>query len=165
LDLVLARIDDRFIHGQVSVGWARKLRAERIILCNDAISGDPWQRRIYASAVAPPVEVDVLDRARTAAVLADGAPGGDRTILLVGGPADMLDLLDGGMRPAEVNVGGMHYAAGKSEMLEFVYVDRSDLNSFRRLLAAGVSLVAQQVPGGRRWPIDEPMIAAAEERL
>lgn len=166
MTLALARIDDRFIHGQVSVGWCRKLRADHIILCNDEISADPWQRRVYASTVAPPVKVSVVDRAGAAELLRDG--GGtdrERVILLVGDPRDMLDLIRRGLRVDEVNVGGMHYSRGKRELLDFFYVDRSDLAALRGLLGDGVALCAQQVPGSRRWRIDVGMLAEAEESL
>ena len=166
MTLALARIDDRFIHGQVSVGWSRKLRADHIILCNDEINGDPWQRRVYSSTVAPPVKVSVVDRSGAAELLsAPAADIGERVILLVGGPVDMLDLVRRGVEIAEVNVGGMHYARDKREMLEFVYVDRTDLTALRRLLSAGVGLCAQQVPGSRTWRIDEQMLAEVEENL
>ena len=43
MNLVLARIDDRFIHGQVTVGWGQRLRPDLILLvvapdrqCEDA---------------------------------------------------------------------------------------------------------------------------------
>ena len=31
MPLLLARIDDRFIHGQVTVGWCRKLEHDHIV--------------------------------------------------------------------------------------------------------------------------------------
>ena len=32
MPVVLARIDDRLIHGQVTVGWSEQLRPDRILL-------------------------------------------------------------------------------------------------------------------------------------
>lgn len=163
--LVLARIDDRFIHGQVIVGWSRRLNPDRIVLCNDRIAGDPWQRRIYASSVPPEMKVSVLDRAEAADLLANGGAGAEDVILLVGSPADMCDLQRRGLEFGEVNVGGMHYDKGKSELLDFVYVDRADLNDLRELLDAGVRLTAQTVPGGRAVRLDAASLDAMEARL
>ena len=38
MPVVLARIDDRLIHGQVTVGWSEQLRPDRILLANNAIA-------------------------------------------------------------------------------------------------------------------------------
>jgi len=167
MPVVLARIDARFIHGQVTVGWSRKLQPDAIILCNDSIAADPWQSRVYASSVPPQMKVSILDRESTARLL---APGGfrDRSeniILLVGSPEDMHDLQRRGLGLAEVNVGGMHYVKGKQELLEFVYVDRPDLQALRALQADGVHLVAQTVPGGKAIELDAELLAEMEEAL
>lgn len=164
MGIVLARIDDRFIHGQVTVGWSQKLRPQRIVLCNDEIAGDPWQSRVYRSSVPPQIAVDILSGAEAAAVLG-AAPGAERTILLAGTPADMLDLHRRGLALTEINVGGMHYLKGKQELLSFVYVDRADLEVFRTFVEGGVRLAARQVPNARETEIDLPLIAEMEERL
>ena len=167
MTLVLARIDDRFIHGQVTVGWSRKLQPDRIILCNDQIAADPWQSRVYASSVPPQMHVSVLDRESTARFLAgNGMLDEDEdVILLVGSPADMLDLHRGGLMIEEVNVGGMHYMKGKRELLEFVYVDRRDLRAMRALQDDGVRLVAQTVPGVKVIELDGDLLAEMENAL
>ena len=41
MPVVLARVDDRLIHGQVTVGWSQQLNPDRILLANNAIAGDP----------------------------------------------------------------------------------------------------------------------------
>ncbi len=164
MGIVLARIDDRFIHGQVTVGWSQKLRPHRIVLCNAEIAADPWQSRVYRSSVPPRIAVDILSPEAAAAALADGAPG-ERVILLAGTPLDMHDLLARGLLLEEVNVGGMHWVKGKEEMLPYVYVNRTDLDVFRAFLGRGVRLAARPVPGARETEIDLPLIAALEERL
>jgi mannose/fructose/N-acetylgalactosamine-specific phosphotransferase system component IIB len=170
--IVLARIDDRFIHGQVTVGWSQKLRPQRIVLCNDEIAADPWQSRVYRASVPPHIKVSILSGAETAAALlavqggpVDGPRAEEKTILLAGSPADMHALLTEGLALGEVNVGGMHYTDGKVALLPYVYVDRTDVDVFRSFLQRGVRLVARQVPGGREVTLDEPLLAAVEARL
>ena len=164
MGIVLARIDDRFIHGQVTVGWSQKLRPHRIVLCNGEIAGDPWQSRVYRSSVPPEIAVEILDAEAAVPALCNAADE-RRTILLAGSPLDMHELLSRGLALAEVNVGGMHWLKGKEEMLPYVYVDRTDLDVFRAFLDRGVRLAARPVPGARETIIDHALIAAIEERL
>ncbi len=167
MDITLARIDDRFIHGQVTVGWSQKLRPDHILLANDEIAADTWQSRVYSSSVPPEITVSILGLEATCHMLqADAAQfTHSRTILLTGSTADMLYLFEKGRMLGAVNVGGMHYSTGKQELLPFVYVDQDDLTIFRRLLAAGCELTAQQVPGGRAVQLNDNLIASMEGRL
>ncbi len=154
MPVVLARIDDRLIHGQVTVGWGRRLRPDRIILANNAIAADPWQSRVYASSVPPEIKVSVLSVARAAADLADPANLDERILLLTGSAEEMNELVRIGAPVGTVNVGGLHFCAGKKELLPFVFVDERDLKAFTRLLDLGTILSAQQVPGGREYALD-----------
>ena len=168
MNLVLARIDDRFIHGQVTVGWGQRLRPGLIILANDEIAADPWQARVYAAAVPPEVSVRVLGLSDAAAALLDPAVDlqhHERVFLLTGCPSDMHALVTMGVSLDRINVGGMHFNSGKQEMLPSVYVDRDDLVVFRTLLRRGGRLAAQSVPGSRETFLDDGLLAAMEARL
>jgi len=162
--VALARIDDRLIHGQVTVGWTRHLQPDRILLCNDEVAADPWQSRVYASSVPPSLDVAILDREAAAADLRHGDRE-RRDILLTADPADMLALVRAGVALPEVNVGGMHYAKGKAELHEYVWLDREDLAALRGLLAAGCRLFAQTVPGARDADIGAAELDALEADL
>ncbi len=168
MSIVLARIDDRLVHGQVTVGWGQALTPERILLASDTIAADPWQSRVYAAAAPPEIEVVVKNLNDAAALLrgeTDRQDSGPATILLTANPADMHGLLSRGVALTEVNLGGMHYSAGKQELLSYVYVDGDDLAVLRTLLAAQVKLCAQQVPGGKAAVIDQGLIVEMEGRM
>ena len=165
MPVILARIDDRLIHGQVTVGWSEALRPDRIVLANNSIAADPWQSKVYASTVPPHIKVSILPVARAAAYLADPAHEQEKVLLLTGSPEEMSELVRLGVPVDEVNVGGLHFSAGKLEMLPFVYLDRQDLTALVRLIEMGATLSAQQVPGGREHVIDMEEIREMGDRF
>jgi mannose/fructose/N-acetylgalactosamine-specific phosphotransferase system component IIB len=67
MSVVLTRVDDRLIHGQVVVGWAQALRAQRIALVDDAVSASPWEQELTIVLV-PDVPTVVRLCARAPAV-------------------------------------------------------------------------------------------------
>ena len=165
MTVVLARIDDRLIHGQVTAGWSPKLHPTRIILANNFIAADPWQSRVYASSVPPGIKVSVLSIAGAASLLASQECTGDRAILLTGSAGEMAELVRLGAPLGCINLGGSHFSPGKVEMLPWVYLDRQDLVALRRLLEMGIKLSAQQVPGGREVPIGPGNLRSLEEKF
>ena len=165
MPVVLARIDDRLIHGQVTVGWSEQLRPDRILLANNAIAADSWQVRVYASTVPPGIEVSILPVSKVAARLFDNEHRAEQVLLLTGSPEEMAELVRLGIPISEVNVGGLHFGPGKREMLPFVYVDRQDLKALVRLLEMGMTLSAQQVPGGREYLLDQTLLLEMGEKF
>ena len=165
MSVALARIDDRMIHGQVTVGWGQQLQPDTILLANNVIAADPWQQRVYAASVPPDIAVAILPVAEAAARLTEAEAAGERVLLLTGSPGEMAELVRLGAPIDQVNVGGLHFSAGKYEMLPFVYVDRQDLVALGRLLDQGVDLTAQQVPGGREHPLDADQLRQMEARF
>jgi fructose-specific PTS system IIB component len=155
MPVILARIDDRFIHGQVTVGWSEQLHPDRILLADNAIAADSWQSRIYASSVPPHIEVSILPIAKAAAMLGDDTHAEENVLLLTGGPGEMAELVRLGAPIETVNVGGLHFSAGRRELLPFVYLNEHDVISLERILDMGVALSAQQVPGGKAHPLVE----------
>lgn len=143
---VLVRIDDRLIHGQVSVAWGTWLECDRIILVNDEVAGTPWKRDLYGGSDSMGTPLSVLSGDEFVKGVAAGQWDEERAIVVVESPRDVVRLLRGGLRVVEVNVGGMHHAPGKREVLPYVYVDDGDVEAMTEIAALGVKLVAQDVP-------------------
>ena len=165
MPLVLARIDDRLIHGQVTVGWAMHLKPHRILLANNEIAADEWQCEVYASSVSPEVQVSILSVAEAASFLLNPENEGERIILLTGTAGEMAGLAGMGVKLRKVNVGGLHFGPGKKEMLPFVYLGRIDINPLRQLVQKEIVLSAQQVPGGLEHLINSSALDRMEARF
>ena len=55
--LLLCRVDDRLIHGQVVLGWGRPLGLDRIVLVDDEVAANEWEQELYRMAVPAGIEV------------------------------------------------------------------------------------------------------------
>jgi PTS system mannose-specific IIB component/fructoselysine and glucoselysine-specific PTS system IIB component len=65
----------------------------------------------------------------------------------------------GGVR--DVNVGGIHHRAGRTQHLRYVFLTPEEEDSLRTIAALGAAVTAQDVPAARAVPLDE-MLAARE---
>ncbi|MCP4291451.1 MAG: PTS sugar transporter subunit IIB [bacterium] len=165
MPLVLARIDDRLIHGQVTVGWATHLKPHRILLANNEIAADAWQSQVYASSVSPEVQVSILSMAEATSFLNTPEAQAEKILLLTGSPAEMAGLANQGAPLEVVNVGGLHFGPGKKEMHPFVYLGQQDFRPLRQILNKGIRLSAQQVPGGLEHNIAETDLEKMEAKF
>lgn len=143
----ILRVDDRLIHGQVSVGWVRRLKIKRIVLANDAVAEDPLERRLYEQAVPAGVEVEILPLKAVAGFLASNSDP-NSTMVLVKELKDALKLLQYGIEVEAINIGGLHFQPGKRPITPYIHVDSQDLECMRKILEYGVRLEGREVPDG-----------------
>ena len=54
------RLDDRLIHGQTSTQWAQFLGNNRILIIDNKIAKDDFQKTILSYAAPPGIKVDIL---------------------------------------------------------------------------------------------------------
>ncbi len=143
----LCRIDDRLIHGQVVLGWARALGITRIVLADDAVAASPWEQELYRMGVPAELQLSFLDVAQARGLLPEWQRGADAVLILTGDVDSMARLLAGVADPPPVNVGGVHHRPGRTERLPYVFLSDGEWEGLRALAAAGVEVTAQDVPG------------------
>ena len=161
MTLVLNRIDDRLIHGQVVVGWGQPLDVKFIVLVDDAVAESEWEQELYRMGVPPEMEIRFHSAADAAARLdayrMEAHPG----ILLTGDIATMRALVErGGVR--DVNIGGIHHRAGRVQHLRYVFLTESEQDALRQLAMHGALVTAQDVPAARAIPLNE-LLGARED--
>jgi mannose/fructose/N-acetylgalactosamine-specific phosphotransferase system component IIB len=114
--LLLYRIDDRLIHGQVVVGWGQPLNVGFIVLVDDMVAASEWEQDLYRMGVPPEMEVFFHSAADAIAALPKYRADPRKGILLTGDIATMRQLVDGAGVTA-VNVGGIHSRAGRIQRM------------------------------------------------
>ncbi|MGW4063402.1 PTS system mannose/fructose/N-acetylgalactosamine-transporter subunit IIB [Amycolatopsis sp. NPDC004747] len=136
------RIDNRLIHGQVTVAWTRRLRVRRLVVCNDDVAADELQRVLLPQA-ARGLPTDVLSVEATLA----GEPGAG-AMVIAKHPGDVFRLVEGGLRPEVVNVGNVAPRPGEPATMvtRSVAVTADEADAYRKLAATGIPLVTQLLP-------------------
>lgn len=147
MPVVHMRIDNRLIHGQVTVTWASSLSADHMIVCNDKVARDPIQQMMLPAA-ARGVKTSVLSVADTLAYCASPEAENERIFIIAKFPTDALALLDGGLKPQEINVGNQAPVPGT----KFVMVTRTcavtqeDAAIYREIVNRGYALTGRMMP-------------------
>lgn len=146
MTLVLYRIDDRLIHGQVVVGWGQPMDVGFIVLVDDAVAASDWEQELYRMGVPPGMQV-YFDSAKAAIEAITGYRADPRRgILVTPDIATMRKLADAGVVES-VNVGGLHHRAGRAQKLRYVFLTPDEETELRAIGGMGVPVFAQDVPG------------------
>jgi len=157
--IVLSRIDDRLIHGQVVEGWVNYLKATRIFVADDRVASNPFQRSIMELSVPQGLKVSICRVEEICGQLRAETIDADRIILLFSNPADALRAMESGLDCQTLNIGGMHYVPGKHKLMDVLSVDDADLAALKKLAAKGIRVDIQTIPTQRPVPLEKVFIA------
>ena len=145
--IILYRVDDRLVHGQVVEGWVPHLKAEELAVVSDEISGDEMRRAIMRFATPEGVDLKIMTVAEAAAYLPEAARSPRKVLLLLPGLAEALALSNGGLPIPSLNIGGMHYSAGKNLSIgKAIFLNDEDCAALKALSAAGIKIEGRGVP-------------------
>ncbi len=151
MSVELLRIDDRLVHGQVVEGWVKALRINHIVVASDSVDCDETQKALYFLAVPHGVQLSCLSIAEAANAWKSNRWKQDVALVLVSTPKEALDLLNSGAPIKSVNLGGLHYRAGRVQVLKGISLDDQDVAALKSLASKKVVLEA------RPLPLDEPV--------
>jgi len=146
----LARIDDRLIHGQVATRWTKETNVARIIVVSDEVAKDHVRKTLLTQVAPPGVTAHVVDVDKMVRVWNNPKYGRDRVMLLFTNPTDVLRVVEQGVDIKSVNIGGMAFRQGKTQVNNAVSVDEKDIAAFRKLNERNIELEVRKVSSDQK---------------
>lgn len=146
-NILLVRIDNRLVHGQVGITWTTSLGANLIVVADDLSAKDPLQQqlmRITAESSGAGIRFFTIEK--TINIIHKASPA-QKIFIVCRTPNEVRELVEGGVPIKDVNVGNMHFDKGKRQISKKVYVDDKDLEDLRFIKSKGINVFIQDVPG------------------
>ncbi|MCI7352495.1 MAG: mannose/fructose/sorbose PTS transporter subunit IIA [[Actinobacillus] rossii] len=162
MNITLLRIDDRLIHGQVATSWAKAVKCEAIFAISDDVANDKLRSELLLQIVPPGLKGYVIPVEKAIKVYHNPQYTGKNILWLVTKPADVLRLIEGGVKIDKVNVGGMTYKDGNKMLSDAVTVGKADVDAFHKLLDLGVDLTMQKVATNPKVEITKAKLDALQ---
>lgn len=145
MSLILYRIDDRLIHGQVVVGWGQPMNVQFIVLVDDEVAASDWEQELYRMGVPPGIQVYFDTTEQAIAAIPKYRDDVRHGILVTPDIATMHRLVDACVVES-VNVGGIHHKPGRTQKLRYVFLT-PDEEAELSAIGKKVRVSAQDVPG------------------
>lgn len=146
-NILLGRIDNRLVHGQVGAVWTRQLGANLVLVADDEVSTDPLQQSLMKMVMSTvgDVQIRFFSLEKTKEIIWKAAPS-QKIFIVTRTPKEMRALIDGKVPISTVNVGNMHASEGKTQLTSSVFVNDKDLEDLNSMVDAGVRVFLQAVP-------------------
>lgn len=158
MGIVLVRVDDRLLHGQVMEAWVPFCRADCIVVVNNEASCNPVQKLAIKSCASKGIDVEVTGIDEFISSVKTKGYDKKSLLIIVSGLQDAMKLYLTGIKFSSLNIGNIHHNEGGTAMSSSVFIDREDMDYIVRFQQAGVKIDIRGVPS------DKPAKVLADER-
>lgn len=163
LNIVLARVDSRLLHGQVATAWTQATSPNRIIVVSDSVAKDELRKKLIEQAAPPGVKANVVPIKKIIEISHDPRFGNTKALLLFENPQDVLRAIDGGVDISTLNIGSMAHSVGKVMVNKVLSMNADDVSVFEQLKQKNVKFDVRKVPNDSTSNMDELLKKAKEE--
>lgn len=144
--IIHIRIDDRLIHGQVAMFWTNELHATRIMVINDEVANNNMQKSLLRMAAPANVATSIITREKAVENIAADKYDGQRVLIVVKSPVDILYLVEHGLPIRSLNVGNISGRDHTTRIRQNINVTDEELSAFKQLLDKGIEITTIMTP-------------------
>ncbi|KGM46303.1 PTS sugar transporter subunit IIB [Neobacillus niacini] len=148
MNITVFRIDERLIHGQIVTAWIAYAEANQIIVADDKAANDEFQKTLLQLATPKNINLKILGVEDAIKMIKEDTSD-TKVLLLVRGPKEALQMIEGGVAVKEINIGNINMKKGKTKVLGNLWIDSEDISNLTKLSELGISLDIRTVPNER----------------
>lgn len=153
-EIVLARIDDRLIHGQVMTAWMQYVGGNHIVIIDDETAADDFLKSVIEMAVPREIKLDIYCCAEAAEKIKQ-MDNDEKVIILAKVPESFVTLIETGLPLGKVVIGGMGASANRTKFYKNISASDAEREAFKKIIAKGAELVIHIIPDQKAVVVDE----------
>lgn len=154
MSLVLARIDQRLIHGIVVTQWAGATQAKRLMVVDDEVSKDEVQKSAMRMSKPVGTGMSIIDTETAIKNFNAGKYDSHNVFMIVREPSTLVKLAEGGVKIPKVNIGIIFDGEGKTTVKKMVSVNEEEVADLKKLKAMGIPVTFHFVPSEAEEPLE-----------
>ena len=147
-NIVLTRIDDRLLHGQVIVSWIPFLKIDEIIIVDDEYAADEFMANLIMEAAPECINVNVLSVEKSAEYF-NLENKGTRVLLLSRNVENIEKLIELNVPINKVNIGGLGFLEGRKKYINAIHMSDLELDILKKIVGKGIAVEIQMLPGDK----------------
>ncbi|MEG0093485.1 MAG: PTS galactosamine transporter subunit IIB [Erysipelotrichaceae bacterium] len=145
--IVLTRVDNRLVHGQVGSTWTNSIGVDTIVVIDDDVASNTLQQKLMitiAHAANVKIRFYSVDNFVTTF---NTTPSHQKLFIVVENPNVARRIVEKGIVLKDVNLGNLHYSRGKVCISRKAYLNEEDIDSINYMLSKNINVYYQDVPG------------------
>ncbi|MBS6374566.1 MAG: PTS sugar transporter subunit IIB [Erysipelotrichaceae bacterium] len=152
--IVLVRVDDRLLHGQMAISWTKHLQADTILIANQAAVNDEFTMMSLRLAKPRGVQIIIQDLSQAFLYLKEAADSDSRIMVVIKNLRDAQCILEQFPMITELNIGGLRSRSHVLRIQDSVALNAADIELCRNI-GERACVYVQEIPSEKRKPIQD----------
>ena len=152
--IVLVRVDDRLLHGQMAISWTKHLQADTILIANQAAVNDEFTMMSLRLAKPRGVQIIIQDLSQAFLYLKEAADSYSRIMVVIKNLRDAQCILEQFPMITELNIGGLRSRSHVLRIQDSVALNAADIELCRKI-GERACVYVQEIPSEKQKPIQD----------
>jgi mannose/fructose/N-acetylgalactosamine-specific phosphotransferase system component IIB len=148
-NIVLTRIDDRLLHGQVVVSWIPFLKVNEVLIIDNEYAEDEFMSCLIKEASPDSVTVNVLTVENSANYLKELKDNEKKILILSRYIENIIELINLNININKINIGGLGHGNERKKYINAIHLSDKELALLNNIAANGVDVEFQTLPNDK----------------
>lgn len=150
--IVMIRLDERLIHGQVAIKWSQHTGVDRIVVADDEAAANPLIQKSLMMAAPPTAKTAIKDVDAAIELLKNPKAADHKILVIVSNPPALLKVVTQVADIPLVNVGNYGRVAPKADgeqrktYRKNLYAYDNEIMDLKKVVETGIKCNYQTVP-------------------
>ncbi len=144
MGVVLARVDERLIHGQVALAWLREIDVDMVVVVDDESARDPLKTTLLEMAVSG--RMKCLVKTKKDAIDYLKKYQNKKVFMCVKSSLVLEELMNAGVTIPRINIGGIYARKDRRQYFKTIYLTEEEKVDLLRLEGYSTDVFYQVVP-------------------
>ena len=142
--IVLTRVDNRLIHGQIVQGWLPSLKVSEVLIVSPRVKSNSFIQKMFRLALPGGYKLTVLE-AKEAVVYAQQSR--ENVFIIIEDVSLLFQMLQAGFTPKVITLGNTQFEEGKKQYSTGVFLSEEEIKELKDLESSkGISVEIRSLP-------------------
>ncbi|WP_277133702.1 PTS sugar transporter subunit IIB [Lactobacillus sp. ESL0679] len=163
MSIVLARIDNRLLHGIIVTQWAPQSGSNRVMVIDDETANNPVSKATMKMARPAGNAISIITEEKALTNFKSGKYDPEKLLILAKEPKIFLDLVKAGVSIDKLIIGGTTARENGIQISKRAFANSEEVEDYKALIDADVRLVSQYVPADKEVEITKKFLEGQGE--
>lgn len=146
MTVVLARVDQRLVHGVIVNAWYQYLQVNRFMVIDDEVSKNENMKTSMRIVKPAGTGMSIIDTGKALNNFKAGKYDNQRVLVLVKEPETIVKMLEAGIKIPKVNLGIIFKSDDRTQITKFIALNEKEKADLNKIHEYGVPIKLQFVP-------------------
>jgi len=144
-NIVMARVDDRLIHGQVVLAWIPFLKVNEVVVIDDEAAEDDFLKEMISASAPENVKINIMDLEEGTEYLQLNGDK-EKILIITKNIYDIKVIAEKNIKINKLNLGNLGLSEGRKRITGSLSMNKEEITLAKEIENMGINVEIQMIP-------------------